>query len=178
MGLNVETQNIVKKKINISSKIKTNLIEFANLEEKINSNKEKIKITLKEKLIIKKKIAEIKIIKLERIKKIDLLKYEIEKKHSLINSIKNSEIDVIVKIKDTETKNIKTIDEIIKNRDYLSKIIDKLRYKMVCNGHEPEKIRNEIIDINNNNNAVNLKKSFLSRQGSNSSSYIFSHVAK
>merc|ERR1712039_170904 len=38
--LNVETQNIVKKKTNISSKIETNLIELANLEEKINSNKE------------------------------------------------------------------------------------------------------------------------------------------
>merc|ERR1712113_1202855 len=58
--LNVETQNIVKKKINISSKIKINSIELANLEEKINLNKEKIKIRLKEKLIIKKKIAEIK----------------------------------------------------------------------------------------------------------------------
>merc|ERR1712113_1307302 len=49
--LNVETQNIVKKKTNISSKIEVNLIELANLEEKIKSNKEKIKITLKEKLI-------------------------------------------------------------------------------------------------------------------------------
>merc|ERR1712113_1285006 len=56
--LNVQTQNIVKKKTNISSKIETNSIELANLKEKINSNKEKIKITLKEKLIIKKKIAE------------------------------------------------------------------------------------------------------------------------
>merc|ERR1712113_1227355 len=168
---------IVKKKTNISSKIEVNLTELANLEEKINLNKEKIKIRLKEKLIIKKKIAEIKIIKLKRIKKIDLLKYEIEKKHSLINSIKNSEIDVIVKINDTETNKIKMNNEIIKYRKYLSKIIDKLRYKMVCNGHEPEKIRNELIDINNNN-AVNLKKSFLYCQGSNSLSYIFSHVAK
>merc|ERR1712113_517813 len=77
---NVEAQNIVNKKTNISSKIETNLIELTNLEEKLNSNKKKIKITMKEKLIIKKKIAEMKTIKIKKTQKIDLLKNEIEKK--------------------------------------------------------------------------------------------------